>query len=94
VKGKFQEKIVNTRHIKFFRNKANRKRGEGYFLHAEVCWSNGALRNIKFQYSMTKTGLEFGNSVIVICLIFEICDLEFLFLKAGPWTGPSYTVYS
>ena len=27
---------------------------------------------------MTKTGLEFGNSVIVICLIFEICDLEFL----------------
>ena len=35
--------------------------------------------NLKFQYSMTKTGLEFGNSVIVICLIFEICDLEFLF---------------
>jgi hypothetical protein len=45
---------------------------------------------------MTKTGLEFRNwgptrrvgspseartiLVIVICLIFEICDLEFLFL--------------
>ncbi len=26
---------------------------------------------------MTKTDLEFGISVIVICLIFEICDLEF-----------------
>jgi hypothetical protein len=29
---------------------------------------------------MTKTGLEFGNSVIVICLIFVICYLEFLIL--------------
>ena len=29
---------------------------------------------------MTKTGLEFGILVIVICLIFGICDLEFLFL--------------
>jgi hypothetical protein len=28
---------------------------------------------------MTKTGLEFGISVIVICLLFDICDLEFLF---------------
>jgi hypothetical protein len=28
---------------------------------------------------MTKTGLEFGILVIVICLIFVICDLEFLF---------------
>jgi hypothetical protein len=27
VKGKFQEKIVNTRNIRFFRNKANRKKG-------------------------------------------------------------------
>ena len=26
---------------------------------------------------MTKTGLEFGILVIVICLIFVICDLEF-----------------
>jgi hypothetical protein len=26
---------------------------------------------------MTKTGLEFGILVIVICLIFDICDLEF-----------------
>ena len=30
---------------------------------------------------MTKTGLEFRILVIVICLIFEICDLEFLFLQ-------------
>jgi hypothetical protein len=29
---------------------------------------------------MTKTGLEFGILVIVICLIFDICDLEFLSL--------------
>ena len=29
---------------------------------------------------MTKIGLEFGILVIVICLIFGICDLEFLFL--------------
>jgi predicted Co/Zn/Cd cation transporter (cation efflux family) len=27
---------------------------------------------------MTKTGLEFGILVIVICLIFDICDLEFI----------------
>jgi hypothetical protein len=30
---------------------------------------------------MIKTGLEFGFLVIVICLIFGICDLEFLFLQ-------------
>jgi len=30
---------------------------------------------------MTKTGLEFGILVIVICLLFDICDLEFLFLQ-------------
>jgi hypothetical protein len=29
---------------------------------------------------MTKTGLEFEISVIVICLLFVICDLEFRFL--------------
>jgi hypothetical protein len=29
---------------------------------------------------MTKTDLEFGILVIVICLIFDICDLEFLFV--------------
>ena len=29
---------------------------------------------------MTKTGLEFVILVIVICLIFDICDLEFLLL--------------
>jgi len=38
------------------------------------------MQNLKFQYSMTKTDLEFGISVIVICLIFGICDLEFLVL--------------
>ena len=37
--------------------------------------------NLKFQYSMTKTGLGFGILVFVICLIFVICDLEFLFLQ-------------
>ena len=26
---------------------------------------------------MTKTGFEFRISVIVICLLFDICDLEF-----------------
>ena len=30
---------------------------------------------------MTKTGLEFRILVIVICLIFVICDLEFLILQ-------------
>ena len=38
------------------------------------------MQNIKFQYSMTKIGSEFGILVIVICLIFGICDLGFLFL--------------
>mgnify|MGYP001606566808 CR=1 FL=1 len=36
--------------------------------------------NLKFQYSMTKTGLEFEISVIVFCLLFVIWNLEFLFL--------------
>ena len=39
--------------------------------------------NLKFQYSMTKTGLEFVILVIVICLIFVICDLEFLVTPAN-----------
>jgi hypothetical protein len=38
--------------------------------------------NLKFQYQMTKTGLEFGILVIVICLLFEICDLEILVTSA------------
>ncbi len=38
--------------------------------------------NLKFQYQMTKTSLEFGILVIVICLIFEICYLEFLVTPA------------
>ena len=38
------------------------------------------MQNLKFQYSMTKTGLEFRILVIVICLIFVVCDLEFLVL--------------
>jgi hypothetical protein len=50
------------------------------FPFAVVCWSDEALQNIKFQYSMTKTGLEFVISVIVICLIFDIWDLRFLLL--------------
>jgi hypothetical protein len=37
--------------------------------------------NLKFQYSMTKTKDRFGILVIVICLIFVICDLEFLVLN-------------
>ncbi|PNV85541.1 MAG: hypothetical protein C0610_11260 [Desulfobacteraceae bacterium] len=41
--------------------------------------------NLKFQYSMTKTKNRFGisNLVIVICLIFVICDLEFLILQCS-----------
>jgi hypothetical protein len=39
---------------------------------------------------MTKTGLEFGISVIVICLIFEIYDLEFLFLQYSTTPGRGY----
>ena len=31
---------------------------------------------------MTKRGLEFRILVIVICLIFDICDLEFLVTSA------------
>jgi hypothetical protein len=32
--------------------------------------------NLKFQYSMTKTGLEFVILVIVICLIFVIWNFS------------------
>jgi hypothetical protein len=61
-----------------------------------VCWSNGVVEliksqtpstksqtNFKFQYPMTKRerGLGFRILVIVICLIFVICDLEFLILQ-------------
>ena len=45
--------------------------------------------NLKFQYSMTKTDLEFGISVIVICLIFVICDLEFLVTLVLQDSSPS-----
>jgi len=38
--------------------------------------------NLKFQYQMTKTGFEFCILVIVICLLFEICDLGFLVTSA------------
>jgi hypothetical protein len=34
--------------------------------------------NFKFQYRMTKTGFEFRLLVIVICLEFEICYLDFV----------------
>ena len=40
---------------------------------------------------MTKTGLEFGILVIVICLIFGICDLEFLVTLAAATTGIFYS---
>ena len=33
--------------------------------------------NLKLQSQITKTGLEFCILVIVICLLFEICNLEF-----------------
>jgi hypothetical protein len=33
--------------------------------------------NSKLQYPMTQTGLLFRISVIVIYLLFGICDLEF-----------------
>jgi hypothetical protein len=61
----------------------------------ELFWSTGLLEsmksqtpstklqtNLKFQYQMTKTDLEFRILVIVICLIFVICDLEFLVTPA------------
>ena len=70
--------------------------------------------NLKLQYQMTKTGLEFRILVIVICpstwlrvvslstllrivslsnglsnhLIFEICDLEFLFIQHSSTLRP------
>jgi hypothetical protein len=34
-------------------------------------------RSNHFQYPMTQTGLSFGILVIVICLLFVNCDLEF-----------------
>jgi len=41
--------------------------------------------NPKYQYSITQTGLEFWSRAaqalaprVVICLLFVICDLEFL----------------
>jgi hypothetical protein len=52
----------------------------GEFIEKYQIPSTKLQTNLKFQYSMTKTGLEFGILVIVICLIFVICDLEFLSL--------------
>ena len=43
--------------------------------------STKSQTNLKFQSSMTKTGLEFRILVIVICLIFVIWNLEFLILQ-------------
>jgi hypothetical protein len=37
---------------------------------------------------MTKTGLEFGILVIVICLIFVICDLEFDLVRKTMFSLP------
>ena len=57
----------------------------------EVCWSNGALQNIKFQApnykqipnsntQWPKQVLNFGHCYLfdIWYLIFDICDLEFL----------------
>ena len=46
--------------------------------------------NLKFQYSMTKTKNRFGisNLVIVICLIFVICDLEFDLVRKTMFSLP------
>jgi uncharacterized membrane protein len=45
------------------------------------------------KYSMTKTGLEFRILVIVIYLIFMICDLDFLILQysSTPKQFPIFT---
>ena len=86
MKSKLPEKIVNSRNIQFFRSKANRKRGEGYFLHAEVCRSNGALKNIKFQapnlrVSGVRCRVSGKRNLEAETSVFEIYDLEFLFLQ-------------
>jgi hypothetical protein len=40
--------------------------------------------NLKFQYQMTKTGFEFWFRLWrIICLLFGICDLEFLVTLAA-----------
>jgi hypothetical protein len=61
------------------------------FFRKGVSWYSESMKSqtpstklqtsLKFQYSITKAGLEFGILTIVICLIFEIYDLEFLFLQ-------------
>jgi hypothetical protein len=44
-------------------------------------WAGSPLGEIpQGKYQMTERGLEFGIWVIAICLIFEICDLEFLLI--------------
>jgi hypothetical protein len=43
----------------------------------EPFWTNGALENIKFQYSMTKTKNRFRISNFGHCYLFDICDLLF-----------------
>ncbi|MGB6928796.1 MAG: hypothetical protein WBH05_06205, partial [Syntrophobacteria bacterium] len=55
------------------------------YTHAEICWSNGVVEsmksqtpstklqtNIKFQYQITKTGLEFWSLLFVCYLRFVI----------------------
>jgi len=58
------------------------QKSAGILEHCKISNSKHQLTN-KYQIRIlkTKTGLKFGISVIVICLIFDICDLEFLFLQ-------------
>ena len=50
---------------------------EGWSVAKYQITSTKLQTNLKFQYQMTKTVLEFGILVIAICLIFVICYLEF-----------------
>jgi len=54
-----------------------------------VYWSGGVYEipnskhqiTNKYQIPISNNQNRFGILVIVICLLFEICDLEFLFLQ-------------
>jgi len=53
--------------------------------------STKSQTNLKFQYLMTKTDLEFGILVIVICLEFVICYLGFLIILSIAKEIPIFT---
>ena len=46
------------------------------------------ISNSNIQWPKQKTGLEFRILVIVICLIFVICNLEFLILQDSSTPKP------